>query len=153
MHEGKVIDKELNVNELIKNIMKESSRKGCGAIVMFIGFVKGVVNDKEVYRLEYEAYEPYASKILNKLAEDLAHREGVDSVLIYHRTGSLKPGEPSIYILVSAKSRKDAFSTAMEAIERVKHEVPISKLEIRSDGEYWVIGDGRRIKRSSKSSD
>jgi molybdopterin synthase catalytic subunit len=51
---------------------------------------------------------------------------------------------------VSAVNREVAFRVAREALERVKHEVPIFKLERRDDGDYWVVGDGRRIPKEKK---
>ena len=52
------------------------------------------------------------------------------------------------YVFVAANNRVRAFEVLREVVERVKHEVPIFKLEIRSDGEFWVLGDGKRVKRS-----
>lgn len=37
--------------------------------------------------------------------------------------------------------------TLSRILERVKAEPPIFKLEKRDDGEYYVIGEGRRVKR------
>ena len=149
MYEGKIIKDKINLNQVIENLMTKSSSKGCGALVLFLGFVKEVVDDKKVYRLEYEAYEPHASRILNEIARKLSCRDGVNAVLIYHRVGLLKPSEPIVYVFVVAKGRREAFEVAREAIEKVKHELPITKLEVRSDGEYWVVGE-KRVKRNIK---
>jgi len=43
--------------------------------------------------------------------------------------GSLRPGDATLYVFVSAVNREVAFRVAREALERVKHEVPIFKLE------------------------
>ena len=145
--DGRVIDRPLSLDELVSRITKEASGKGGGALVLFIGYVKGRVDGSEVNELDYEAYEPYASEKLREIAEKYEGREGVLDVEIYHRVGSLKPGEPTLYVIVAAKSRHQAFEAAREALEEVKHSVPIFKLEKRSDGEYWVVGDGRRVKR------
>ncbi len=138
---GGIIEGELDLNEEVKKLVDET---GPGAVVAFFGFVKGIVDGKRVEELEYEAYEPYATKKIEEIERSI---EGVKKVKIYHRIGRLKPGEPTIYILVAATGRREAFEGAREALERVKHEVPIFKLERREDGEYWVIGDGRREKR------
>jgi len=116
--------------------------------VIFIGFVKGVVDGAEVRELRYEAYEPYASRKLSEIAESYRGVDGVHGVVILHRVGSLGPGNETMYVLVAARDRGTAFSVAREVVDRVKHGVPIFKLEVRSDGEYWVIGDGRRVKRA-----
>ena len=147
MADGKIIDRPLSLDELVSGITKEASSKGGGALVLFIGYVKGKVNDSQVDELDYEAYEPYASRKLREIAEKYEQREGVLDVRIYHRVGNLKPGETTLYVIVAAKSRHQAFEAAKEALEEVKHYVPIFKLEKRSDGEYWVIGDGKRVRR------
>ncbi len=147
MADGEIIDRPLSLDELVSGITKEASSKGGGALVLFIGYVKGKVNDSQVDELDYEAYEPYASRKLREIAEKYEQREGVLDVRIYHRVGNLKPGETTLYVIVAAKSRHQAFEAAKEALEEVKHNVPIFKLEKRSDGEYWVIGDGKRVRR------
>lgn len=138
---GGIIEGELDLNEEVKKLVEET---GPGAVVAFFGFVKGIVDGKKVEELRYEAYEPYATKKIEEIERSI---KGVKKVKIYHRIGRLKPKEPTIYILVAAMDRKEAFEGAREALERVKHEVPIFKLEKREDGEYWVIGDGKREKR------
>lgn len=151
MPDGGVIEGEIDVNEVARKIMVAASSSGLGALVLFVGFVKGVVNDAEVKELEYSAYEPYASRKLREIAEEECREEGMSDVLIYHRVGRLKPGEPTVYIFVVAQSRSVAFDKARRVLERVKHEVPIFKLERRSDGEYWVVGDGVRMRRPAES--
>ncbi len=147
MADGRIIEKPLDLNELVASIIEDTAEKGAGALVLFVGYVKGRVDDSEVSELDYEAYEPHASRMLKEIAEKYERKEGVLNVRIYHRVGNLKPGETTLYVAVSAKSRHQAFQVAKEALEEVKHRVPIFKLEKREDGEYWVIGNGRRIKR------
>ena len=147
MFEGRIAREKADLAQIIRKLEEESSKKGGGALVIFIGFVKGVVNEAEVQELRYEAYEPYASKKLDEIAKSYADREDVYGVVILHRVGSLRPGDETMYVLVAAKDRGTAFSVAREVVDRVKHSVPIFKLEVRSDGEYWVVGDSRRVRR------
>jgi len=141
-----VVEHEIEIEKEVEDLIDRSPLE-CGALVIFIGFVKGKVDGKEVKELEYEAYEPYASKILAKIAEEGMKEEGVGEVRIYHRTGSLKPKDPTVYILVSAVNRERAFHLARNLIERVKRETPIFKLEKREDGDYWIVGYDKRIPR------
>ncbi len=150
MADGRVIDEKLCLDELVSEITEKTSGKGGGALVLFIGYVKGEVNGSQVDELDYEAYEPYASQMLREIAEKYEEKKGVLDVRIYHRVGNLKPGETTLYVIVAAKNRHQAFEAAREALEEVKHRVPIFKLEKRSDGEYWVIGDGKRVRRLSR---
>lgn len=142
-----IVKDRISIDELVEDLVRETASKGGGAIVCFIGFVKGVVDNKKVYRLDYSAYEPYASKKLEEIAREEAEKHNLLGVRLFHRIGELEPGEHTIYIVVASRSRHEAFNGAKEILERVKREVPIYKLEHREDGDYWVIGDGERIKR------
>lgn len=147
MIKAMILKRELSVDELIREVAPEASREGHGALVAFVGFVKGVVSGETVTELHYESYEELVERKLLEIAKETASKYGAHDVIIAHRVGSLKPGETTVYIIVTARSRKIAFEAAAYALERVKHEAPIYKLERRSDGEYWVIGDGKRIPR------
>jgi len=138
------------ITRVILEHMKEDSMEGAGGTVVFIGHVKGKVDGHKVIKLLYEAYEPHASRILNQIAKQYSQSPQIKSIKILHNKGVLKPGDPTILITVTALSRKEAFQTAREILERVKHEPPIFKLEYREDGEYWIIGDGTRIPREKQ---
>jgi len=142
-----ITTKDVSLDEIVGELKNKTSKFGGGAIVCFIGYVKEFVDGREVYELEYSAYEPYATHKLEEIAREEGAKNNVLAVKIIHRVGRLKPGESTIYIIVASRSRREAFETASRILERVKHEVPIFKLEKRSDGEYWVIGDKRRVKR------
>ena len=144
--EGKIVEEDLDVNAVIEDMAKYS-RDGMGALAIFVGYVKGDVDGKKVYSLEYSSYEPYASEILNKIASEESQTNGVYDIKIFHKTGDLKPGDKTLYIFVAADSRKTAFKTIERVLERVKSEPYIFKLEKREDGEFWVFKDGKRMKR------
>lgn len=142
-------NEDIDVAQRINELTSRYGVEGSGAIVIFIGIVKGYVEGHRVYELIYDAYEPYASKSLEKIAFEEAMNNNIDAIEIMHRVGSAKPGEKTLYIAVVAKKRKEAIETLSKVLERVKHEVPIFKLEKRDDGEYWIIGESKRIKRNS----
>ena len=121
---------------------------GAGAIVSFVGFVKGVVEGRRVYELYYEAVREYAEEMLYRIAEKYSTAPGVGDIAIYHYHGSRRPGDYTVYIMVTAVDRHQAFTTAAMVLEEVKHRAPIYKLERREDGEYWILGDRTRIPRT-----
>ena len=143
----RVLQGRVSLDRLAGEIAERCSAERGGALVVFMGFVKGVVEGEEVEYLEYSVYEGYAEEALCRIAREVAERHGVLEAHVYHRVGRLRAGEPTIYILVAAKSRREAFRAAEELLERVKHEAPVFKLEKRRSGEYWVLGD-KRIPRS-----
>lgn len=151
--EGRVVESDIKIEEILREVMKNTAQKGDGALVLFIGYVKGLVEGHKVHELRYEAYEPYASKMLRDIACSIAKKYSLNYVLVLHRVGILRPGDPSIYIVVTANSRHTAYEASREILEQVKSRVPIFKLEKRDDGEYWVVGDGRRIPRRRRGDD
>jgi len=138
---------ELDLNRAASILSSLTSGRGAGSLVVFTGFVKGVVDGRRVFRLSYEAYEDLAVKVLEKIAREEASERGVYAVWIRHRLGDLKPGEPTLYVLVVAEPRSLAFRKASRILDRIKREVPIYKLESRDDGEYWILGESTRLKR------
>lgn len=145
---GGLLEGPIDLNKEVEDIIKRTAPQGAGGVVVFVGFVKGRVGEAEVSGLDYEAYEPHASSKIAEIEQWARSIDGVLDARIYHRVGSLKPGDHTIYVLVAGVNREVSFSVARQALERVKHEVPIFKLERRSDGDYWVVGDGKRIKRA-----
>ncbi len=139
-------NEQLDLNSLVSTMLRLDER--CGAITLFIGLVKGLVEEnKRVHELEYTVVKEAALEIMGKIAREEAEKYKLSHVVIWHRVGSLKPGEVTIIIAVLAENRKNSFAAAEEILERVKKEVPIFKLEKRSNGEYWVIGSELRVKR------
>jgi MoaD family protein len=147
---GGVVQSPIDINREVMDIIEKTAPLGGGSVVIFVGYVKGKVDNANVEVLEYEAYEPYATLKIREIEEWAKSQAGVLEVRIYHSVGSLRPGDTTLYVFVSAVNREIAFRIAREALERVKHEVPIFKLERRDDGDYWVVGDGRRIPKEKK---
>jgi len=146
--EGFIIEEDISVDGIIEEMKKNPEFIRSGAVVVFIGFVKGLVEGNvEVYELSYDAYKPFANAKLKEIAEEYSRKPNVIDVRVYHKVSRLKPKESTVYIFVSAIDRKTAFDIAREVLEKVKHETPIWKLERRSDGEFWVLGNGRRVPR------
>lgn len=152
---GRIIDvkilrenDKLDFNALIEDLTHLDQESG--ALAMFIGFVKGKIGDKEVHELDYEAIDELAVEQLEKIAREEADSHGLSSVVIRHYIGKLRPGDVTLVIATTSSLREPAINAVRKILERVKKEVPIFKLEKRSDGEYWVIGDGRRYKRPEK---
>ncbi len=145
---GGVVDRELDINKIVEEVIRSTVDGGAGGVVIFVGFVKGKVDENNVEELEYEAYEPHATRKISEIVADERKRDGVLFIDVYHRVGRLKPGDHTIYVIAAAVNRHVAFDAARATLERVKDEVPIFKLEKREDGEYWIIGE-KRVKRFS----
>lgn len=112
----------------------------CGAVVTFTGTARDHSDGRtDVTRLDYEAYEPYASGRLWQVADDLRRRwPEVGRVAVLHRTGVVEVTEPSVVVAVSSPHRGDAFEAARFAIDAVKATVPLWKCENWPGGSAWT---------------
>ncbi|QOJ78316.1 molybdenum cofactor biosynthesis protein MoaE [Infirmifilum lucidum] len=133
---------------LLDGMLKALDDKA-GAVAIFIGRVKGVVDGKIVNELHYETLEPLSTSTLAKIGEEESQKHMLLYTAIYHKRGPAKPGEPVLFIGVAAEGRREALEALREVLERVKHEAYVWKLERREDGEYWIIGDRKRVPRLS----
>lgn len=140
----------ISVDSMLAEFLKECSEGDIGAFAVFVGVVKGKVEDKEVNALGYTVIRDLAVKAMERIAMEVADKYGLKGVAIYHYEGELSPGELSLLVAVAGYSRSNVFPALKEAVERVKEEVPVFKLEKRSDGEYWIIGDTRKIKKAKE---
>ena len=143
MIKGFIAEGDLSLDDLIKIMIKPSCREGCGAIASYVGYVKAVIDGHKVNEVVLESNEN-AEEILTKIAREVGRKYKVHDIVIAHKEGSLKPGDTLMYVVVSACTRNDALRAVEEAVNRVKAEAPIRKIERREDGEYIVMSEGAR---------
>lgn len=115
-------------------------RAGSGGIVSFAGMVRDHSEGKQVEFLEYEAYEPMALSMLQRVADEVCERWPVRAIAIQHRLGRLEIGDDAVVIAVSCAHRAEAFEACRYAIDRLKEIVPIWKKEHGEGGQVWVGG-------------
>ncbi|TXJ10057.1 MAG: molybdenum cofactor biosynthesis protein MoaE [Acinetobacter sp.] len=106
----------------------------CGGVTVFLGTVRNHHQGKAVLALKYTAYTPLAEKMIRQIEQDIEAKFQVERVRVIHRIGDLTVGETAIIAMAYAAHRHEAFLACEEAVERVKHEVPIYKEEFYLDG-------------------
>jgi molybdopterin synthase catalytic subunit/molybdopterin converting factor small subunit len=119
-------------------VLAQVERPEAGAIASFIGTVRASSRDRDVLHLEYEAYEGMAEEVMEQLAATLKVKYDLSEVAITHRVGRVGIGEASVAIAVSAPHRQDALAACAEAIDTLKHTVPLWKKEVYEGGEEWI---------------
>ncbi|HXZ82788.1 MAG TPA: molybdenum cofactor biosynthesis protein MoaE [Acidimicrobiales bacterium] len=121
-----------------------ASGRECGAVVSFSGSVREASEGRPgVVSLEYEAYEPYAARKMADVVRAVRTRfPEVRRIALLHRIGTLSVGEVSVFVVVSAPHRSDAFEAARSCLDLVKATVPIWKRETWAGGSDW--GQGSR---------
>lgn len=136
------------------SVMSTVQDPRCGGTVLFVGTVRERSEAGHVDRIHYEAYEPMAEKVLERIEKEVSEKWPESKVRLVHRVGELDVGEVSVVVAVSAPHRAEAFDACRLAIERIKREVPIWKKERLVGGEeVWVEGQAhgtRAAKRSVK---
>ena len=125
-----------SLDSLVSQLKKTSDE--IGGIAVFVGAVRGTHGDEKVLRLEYEAHETLAPKVIEKIIEDSKAKHGIIDAIVEHKVGSASVGEDVMYVLVSSKHRKEAFDALEEMVDRIKNEVPIWKKEVTDKEAYWV---------------
>lgn len=123
---------------LIKKVRNSPAIRKAGAMGTFTGIVRELAGDEKTSRLEFEKYEPEASKALDRIRKEIKQKEGILEVLIHHKTGIIEAGEDIVYIVIAAAHRTELFPALSEAIERIKAEAPIWKKEFTEKEEFWV---------------
>lgn len=110
-----------------------------GAFTTFEGWVRCINDTKRVDRLEYEAYEPLATKEGSSIIEEVMQRFEIHKAVCCHRVGTLELGEIAVWIGVSAGHREAAFKACRYVIDEVKKRVPIWKKEhYREADSAWI---------------
>jgi MoaE-MoaD fusion protein len=122
----------------LDRVVDEVRDERAGAIATFTGTTRARSRGREVVRLEYEAYEGMAEKVMAEIAEGLLARYDLVAVAIHHRVGIVEIGETSVAIAVSAPHRAEALAACRDAIDELKERVPLWKKEVYEGGEEWV---------------
>jgi molybdopterin synthase catalytic subunit len=112
-----------------------------GAVVVFEGVVRNNSHGRRTLYLEYEAYEPMATRKMQEIGAEVRREFEVDHIGIMHRLGRLEIGETSVAIIVTSAHRRAAFAACQFAIDRLKQIVPIWKKEHFEDGSVWAEGE------------
>ena len=114
-----------------------------GAVAVFVGITRRDRNASggELVALDYEAYREMAEDQMRQLAEEARRRWPIGRVVMLHRTGVVKVGEPSVLVVVSTPHRAEAFEACRFLIDRLKAQATIWKKEVWGDGSTsWVDG-------------
>jgi molybdopterin synthase catalytic subunit len=118
-----------------------------GGIALFLGTTRaqdgpateagGGGDAGRLVALEYQAYEEMAQTQIRKLAGAAAARWPVRRIVVWHRVGEVRVGEPSVIVAVSCPHRGEAFDACEYLIDELKKIAPIWKREIYERGARW----------------
>jgi len=125
----------------IDEVVRKVKGRDVGAVVTFLGTVRGESEGRVVERMEVQAYEEMATRQLERIEAEALQKFGVRRTAIIHRTDVLKVSDNVVLIAVGAAHRDEAFKACRFIIEELKKTVPLWKKEYASTGESWVLGE------------
>ncbi|KAG5672132.1 hypothetical protein PVAND_002286 [Polypedilum vanderplanki] len=130
MNHIKLTYDKLDPTEISELAVHES----CGAVSLFIGTTRDNFDGKQVTKLEYEAYDDMAIKIMNKICDEMRlFWPDIKNICIYHRLGLVPVKEASVVIACSSPHRNTSLEALPFALRNLKQSVPIFKREYYKD--------------------
>ena len=106
-----------------------------GGIVSFLGKVRP---DGDVKALELTHYEPLTLPGMEELARHAQDRFALDGALVWHRIGTMVPGEAIVLVATVARHRRNAFAATDYLMDHLKSASWFWKRERRADGWHWI---------------
>jgi len=127
--------KDFSIDEAISSLRHRET----GAVVSFLGTVRGITGKRKIAKLLFEADMSAARRRLEEIRLQAIRRFKLQDVVIIHRLGALDVSEKIVLISVAASHRREAFAACRYLIEELKRSVPIWKKEyLVKGGARWV---------------
>jgi molybdopterin synthase catalytic subunit len=108
---------------------------GLGGVCTFVGEVRG---GNGIEALELSHYEPLTLTGMDDLAEQALARFDLMGVLIAHRVGEMRPGEPIVLVSAAARHRRAAIQAVDFAMDHLKSDAWFWKREKRDGEWHWI---------------
>ena len=111
-------------------------RTDIGAIVSFTGVVRDTKGDLQEMLIEH--YPGMTEAAIATIAKEAMQRWALADVLVIHRYGPLRPGEPIMMVATASAHRAAAFAAADFLMDYLKSRAPFWKKEVTTKGASWV---------------
>ncbi len=105
-----------------------------GAVVCFMGYVRGMESGAPLDALEYESFQQMAEHQFGLLFDKIEAQWPVSSIRLVHRIGVVNAAEPSLWVEVIAPHRGEAFAACQWLVDEMKKVVPIWKKPVFKAG-------------------
>ncbi|MCU0429933.1 MAG: molybdenum cofactor biosynthesis protein MoaE [Cytophagaceae bacterium] len=127
------------------SLLQQCQHPECGGLVMFCGDVRLRNMGRQVSAIEYEVYVPLAQKTIRQILLDAIQTYQLGTAHAVHRIGLVPVGQTAVVVVTAHRHRMEAYKANEEIIYRIKHEVPIWKKEIFTEGDFhWASNDTPR---------
>lgn len=133
MREIRLLTQPFNPGALIGPFTQ--GNPGLGGVCTFVGEVRF---DEGVEALELTHYEPLTLPGMHALADQAFARFDLMGVLMVHRVGVMRPGEPIVCVSAAARHRRDAIGAVDFAMDHLKSAAWFWKREKRAGAWHWI---------------
>ena len=118
-----------------------------GALASFTGYVRG----DGITGMTLEHYPGMTERSIEDTVRSAMRRWPLQRVEVVHRVGELLPGDPIVWLAVTAQHRAAAFSGCEYIMDYLKVSAPLWKRERDAAGEWhWVDARGRDRERAQR---
>ena len=130
----KVQKQKINILEQNKKLLK----KKIGAFVNFIGVARPENNKGKIKYIEIEHYPKMTKKKIKEIETYAIKKWKLNSCIIIHRYGKIKPGENIVYVGTVSQHRSSAFKACEFIIDYLKVKAPFWKMERQNNTKIYV---------------
>ncbi|MEM7702084.1 MAG: molybdenum cofactor biosynthesis protein MoaE [Pseudomonadota bacterium] len=114
-----------------------NANPGLGGVCTFVGEVRRG-DDNSVEALELSHYEPLTLPGMEALADAALKRFGLMGILIVHRVGLMRPGEPIVCVSAAAGHRRGAIEAVDYCMDHLKSAAWFWKRELKGGEWSWI---------------
>ena len=133
MRDIRLLDQPFNPGALIGPFT--NANPGLGGVCTFVGEVRP---DSAVEALELSHYEPLTLPGMHALADRAFERFELMGLLMVHRVGLMRPGEPIVCVSAAALHRRDAIDAVDFCMDHLKSAAWFWKREKRGGEWHWI---------------
>jgi len=111
-------------------------RGDIGAFVSFTGLCRD--EGGRLAALEIEHYPGMAEEEIGRAIDEAYTRWPLEAVLVIHRCGLIRPGEPIVLVATASRHRAEAFAAAEFLMDYLKTRAPFWKKQHGQKAGDWV---------------
>ncbi len=108
-------------------IAERNHSNAMGAALTFSGIVRAQEGDTIIKGIDYESFDEMAKHQFQLIFDQMAERWPIESVKVFHRTGKVAVGDPSLFVEIISTHRGESFEACQFLINEMKKKVTIWK--------------------------
>ena len=129
-----------NENFDVSKEMKKLQTNETGAIVNFVGIVRGKdeKTNEDIFSMTLEHYPGMTELEIESIVMNSTTRWEISAVTVIHRIGKLFSSDQIVFVGVASKHRQNAFDACNYIMDWLKTKAPFWKVEEGSKEKRWV---------------